>query len=504
MTPRALRALQTAVHPACELALGMAVAQVIATLQVHASNLRLFESLSAVAAAGFATVPNAIALPGLRAWETAMAGGWLFTLTVGAAVALLTVAAAAFWCGSSATRRTRTVMVLGVWAGVLLLFNLRGFDPWASLYVAAVPPPVFLLDATRPRAFREENARLRAGCRTLPVLLLALAWSTQYDRGLFIDLRDHLLMSNPVGRKVSSFYYRYTLYPAEAFKRLDQKQIRTFHLTHPAGPQDWVARASAVLVRNDYLPVPAGIPADLGIAVDGERILFSREGRIVLGIGLERFYADPAGVLREISRLSDHQAIFRSFTFAGVLFAFPIALWIMLFAAVRVAAGAVFDGRRAELLAAAAGLLAGLGLLVGFAASREPEPAADGLSAALAAPRWQVRVAALKTVPERRVDIAQLGPLDALAASPYPQERYWLAQALSANRGPAASVLLRRLLEDPNLNVQTQAIEALARQGRRQAIGEILRRFETSPEWYVQSYAYRALKELGWQPHTSR
>jgi HEAT repeat protein len=63
---------------------------------------------------------------------------------------------------------------------------------------------------------------------------------------------------------------------------------------------------------------------------------------------------------------------------------------------------------------------------------------------------------------------------------------------------------LRRLLEDPNLNVQTQAIEALARQGRRQAIGEILRRFETSPEWYVQSYAYRALKELGWQPHTSR
>jgi len=38
--------------------LGLALAQVIATLQVHASNLSLFAKMTAVAAAGFQPVPT--------------------------------------------------------------------------------------------------------------------------------------------------------------------------------------------------------------------------------------------------------------------------------------------------------------------------------------------------------------------------------------------------------------------------------------------------------------
>ena len=43
----------------------MGLAQAIATLQVYASNRRLFNQMAAVAAAGFLPVPNPEVIPGL-------------------------------------------------------------------------------------------------------------------------------------------------------------------------------------------------------------------------------------------------------------------------------------------------------------------------------------------------------------------------------------------------------------------------------------------------------
>jgi HEAT repeat protein len=57
---------------------------------------------------------------------------------------------------------------------------------------------------------------------------------------------------------------------------------------------------------------------------------------------------------------------------------------------------------------------------------------------------------------------------------------------------------LTRLLDDPHINVRTQALEALAQRKDRAASGQILKHLKTSPEWYDQLYAYRALRALGW------
>jgi hypothetical protein len=502
MAYRTFRTLRDTTYPAAELLLGMAIAQIVATLQVHASNLRLFDQMGTAAAAGFVPVPNGLVLPGLTGWEAALAGGLLFTLSVGAGIALLTVAVAAGWSGRAAPRRGATALALGLWFGTLLLFNIHGFDPWVSVYILCIPPPVFALASRRSGAAAGYGGRRLWLTRVLPVILLALVWFTQYDRDLFIDLRDHLLMSNPVGERVSSFYYCYTLHPAEVFKRLDQKQLRTVSLRAGAPDAD-LERAAAGLIRNDYLPVAAGSAADLEIQAAADRLVFARQGKQVLEVTAERFAADPAGVLKEVSDRTDRFAVFRSFTFACVLLAFPIALWIMIFALARAAAGILAAGWRAEILAAGACLLLGLGLWGWFYAGREPPPPADGLAAALKSARWQVRAAAMKTVPERQVDIGGNPALAQWAASPHPQERYWLAKALARSRRPEAAAALMRLLEDPNLNVQTMAIEALARQGNRRAVSPIMQRLENSNEWYVQFYAYRALKELGWQQRAS-
>jgi HEAT repeat protein len=88
--------------------------------------------------------------------------------------------------------------------------------------------------------------------------------------------------------------------------------------------------------------------------------------------------------------------------------------------------------------------------------------------------------------------------------SPYPQERYWLAWALATSPSPAASADVALLLDDPHINVRTQALEALAQRRDRGAGREILKRLQTSQDWYFQLYAYRALRTLGWNQTVSR
>jgi len=479
----------------------MGLAQAIATLQVYASNRRLFNQMAAVAAAGFLPVPSPEVIPGLLSPGTAMAGGLLFTLSVGAGLAFLSMAAAGWWAGRAPRSRLAAAGVVGIQAALLLLMNSRGFDPWVSLYFIVIPPAVFWV--TRRSLARCESAPDRRFVlwRLLPIALLALAWSTQYDRSLFIDLRDHLLMSNAAGQSVSSFYYRYTLYPAEVFKPLDQRLIRTVAWLDADPPAADVRQA---LIRNDYLPVAAAGDADLGLRMQGERMRFTREGQAVLDTTTTGFLADPRRALSEISTQTDRWPFFRTFTFYGILLAFPIALYCLLFAGLRLLAGIVAGDRRADVLCAAACLTIGLGILAFFHSSRPPPPRADEMTAALGSASWQTRVAALRQIHDPHLDVCTHPAYAGMLRSPHPQERYWLARALATSASPAASADLAHLLDDPHINVRTQAVEAIAQRRDRSTVREILKRLQTSQDWYFQLYAYRALRALGWNQTASR
>ncbi|MDO8941923.1 MAG: HEAT repeat domain-containing protein [Desulfobacterales bacterium] len=498
---KSLRDIHRATFPAAELLIGMGLAQAIATLQVYASNHRLFNQMATVAAAGFMPVPNPEVLPGLLSLGTAMAGGLLFTLSVGAGLAFLSTAAAWGWDGRAPRSRLAAAVPVGLQAALLLLMNSRGFDPWVSLYFIIIPPAVFWV--TRRSLARRERPpdRWYVLWRVLPIVLLALAWSTQYDRSLFIDLRDHLLMSNTAGRSVSSFYYRYTLYPAELFKPLDQRLVRTVAWPDVDPPPPEVRQT---LIRNDYLPVAAAGDADISLRMEGERMLFTRKGQTVLDTTTTRFLADPRRAMAEISTQTDRWPFFRTFTFYGVLLAFPMALYCLLFAGLRMLTGFVAGDRRADVLCAAACLLIGLGTLAFFHSSRPPPPRADEMIAALGSAFWQTRVAALRETRARQLDVCTHPAYTAMLRSPHPQERYWLARALATSPSPAASADLVLLLDDPHINVRTQAVEALAQRWDRGAVREILKRLQTSQDWYFQLYAYRALRTLGWNQTVSR
>jgi HEAT repeat protein len=236
----------------------------------------------------------------------------------------------------------------------------------------------------------------------------------------------------------------------------------------------------------------------VGIRTDPGRLVFTRAGAEVLATSPESFLADPGRTLAAVSARSDRWALFRAFTSNCVLLAFPTALYVLLFALLRLAAAAVAGAPRADALAACACLLLGLGALAQVHFGRLPPPSPADLSIALASEQWQQRVAAMKEIRRRGDDICRLADCSAHAGSPHPQERYWLARALAASPSPAASGALLRLADDARLYVRTMALDGLARRGDRGAVGRILERLKTSPEWYVQLYAYQALKALGW------
>jgi HEAT repeats len=370
-------------------------------------------------------------------------------------------------------------------------------DPWVSLYFIVIPPPVFWMTRralSRPGRLPDRRILI---WRMLPLVILTLAWSTQYDRGLFLDLRDHLLMSNAAGEGVSSFYYRYTLYPAEVFKPLDQRLIKM--VACPDADRGLHrAELARELTRHDYLLLAVDGEADLGLTLDGDRLAFTQEGTLVLETTWERFRVDSRQVLAELSTRTDRWSRFRAVAFYGVLLAFPVTLYLLLFACLRVLAGIVAAERRADALSAAASLLIGLGLLVFFHFSRGAASQPGDLAAALTASAWQQRVAALKAIPERRLDICSYPGYGDMLGSPHPQERYWLSRALAASPNPEASAALLRLLDDPHINVRTMAFEGLAIRQERAAARQILKRLKASEEWYDQLYAYKALRALGW------
>ena len=59
------------------------------------------------------------------------------------------------------------------------------------------------------------------------------------------------------------------------------------------------------------------------------------------------------------------------------------------------------------------------------------------------------------------------------------------------------------MLDDPNPNVACQVYYALGKRKKPAMIPVLLEKMNTSRHWYVQTYAYRALRELGWKQEKS-
>ncbi|MGA6925063.1 MAG: HEAT repeat domain-containing protein, partial [Desulfosarcina sp.] len=469
------------------LLMGLLSAQLVATVHVYLSNLDLLRATEAVMRNGYLAIPNARVAERLDWLSTAMAGGLLFTLSAGAGLSLATLVGVWLWDRAFRRRRRVVLFFVLVWSAALMLINQNGWNPMASAYLVVVP---LVAAGAAIRLLPARTTLVSPVSVCWPVsaaLVLALSWGLVLDRNLFTTIRDHLLLESHAGRSIVEAYYAYTLFPAEAFKSLEQKQIRTCVID---GGLDRSARERIELVvrRHDYLPMPNGYPADLIIAggIPTSHLSLENRHRPVLHRTERELIGHPGKVLADYSRALDRNRMFRSLTLVGLLLGFPLVLFVFGFSLLALLPDLFLTTAVSDRVTAALCVIAGVVLLVPVYRGHTATIAPGDLSISLSSPSTTVRVAALRKACNERLDVSADAQKNRLAESPHIVERYWLARSLACAAPSQTHAMLSNLVDDPVPIVACQARWALGQGKDRTMIPKIIDRIDDTPHWYVQ------------------
>lgn len=483
---------------------GLAAAHLIAVFFVRRSNLDLQQSVHAMHSAGWFTIPLGPAAERLSSFGAAFWGGLFYTLSVGVGLALATWALLYLWQRFAGGRWAMLCPAAGAWAVLIIWINSRGWVLFPTLFAVCVPLATLMASLQRKGGGPTPAGRSSSRHWIMPLLTLALLtglWTTQLNGQLFTSIRDQLLFSNPVGRRVNDFYYRYTLNAAQTFKSFAQKTVRTCRLVTGAdagSPERWVR----LLADHDVVAAPLDPHPDVAVHIaDGQVQLVSAAGDR-LDVGRKDFIADPSLWLRRFSAAADRSVPLRRLTFVGLLLGFPILLFVIVDGAVGRLAG-LFAGQAAVAWWRCGVCLAiGIVLLIPMAGRSAADYPRQSIDKALAAEGWPQRVAALHLIERRKLDIGAFPQYRQLLRSPFVVERYYLARALALSRTPGTFGDLLGLIHDDHPNVVCQAYYALGRRGNPGAVAPIKAQMAQSGHWYTQWYGYHALRRLGW--HQSR
>ena len=474
------------------LATGLLTAQIIGFFHVRHSNILTFEQMQQVKAAGFLPIPFGHAADKLSQWASALWGGVFFTLSLGAGLAIATWVIVNACKGVFGGLRLFTLAASAVWMALLVWINLDGFTLFGTLYAVLVPAvtAVFTIG-------RQGRPGVSLAWLLSPLIVLTALWYSQMDNLLFINIRDYLLLSNPAGRAINDFYYRYTMYPARSFKSFRQQTVRTCHLAKPDGGLDTVRLA---LIRNDIIPIADKTLSQMQVSLAGRQLRLSSPSGAGLVIPIRELATHPRRVIERFSAVTDRQARLRMLTFYGLLIGFPVLLYLTVFNLVLRLMHGLAGQRKAPPLTALFCLLLGCALLWPvFSGSREIRKLDNSqLASALGSSNWHLRLAALRRISDEGLEISKFTGYHFQVARAKIVERYWFAKALGQSRSTATLKELYRLLDDPHPNVVCQSLAALGQRNAKEAIAPILAKLTSTDHWYIQYYAYRALRRLGW------
>jgi hypothetical protein len=450
---------KTPLYPVMAIFSGLVVSQIIATFQVFFTNRALYHTLTSINAAGYVTIPNHQTMGCLPDMTTAACGGLFFTLSVGAGISVATLAAAWVWDRVCRRNPIYLIPLLLLWAGFTASIHWDGFSPFTTLYLAVIPPVVFAgalrwmphVDKGWPNGF----------LHLIPIIALGLLWAPQMKKGMFIHIRDHLLLSNPVGERIVDFYYQYTLYPAEVLKPLHRKLLKTCSLKYIAeGPQKNELRKT--LLIHDWIETES-MDVDLILKRSSNLLILKDEKGTAMEIPVNEFLSRPAYALKRFSSRMDKHRIFRQLTFYSLLFAFPITLYILLYSLFFSFLRRWVSWGMASILSVTLCFFSGVTLFIPLC--------------------WN---------DSRKTDRA-------IFTSPHTRERYWAAKTPGVSQSHKTYEDLLELLKDPSPIVVSAALFSLGQRGERKAISRILQQMKDSEHYYVQWYAYKALKTLGWK-----
>lgn len=481
---------------------GMLTAQGVATLFVYLSNQRIFVAAEAIEKMGYFPIPTGQAMASLNGLDSALGGGLFFTLSIGIGLTLLTWGGCRVWY-LLFKRDYRVLVCYGmIWTGLIVWINFNGWVLFPTLFCLLVPAVTGWVTISYLESIQPAKAKLWF-VPVVALILLTALWSTQFNAHLFTSIRDHILLSNPIGRSVNDFYYRYTLYAAESFKSFNQKTLRTSTME---GFDDESRRGQLAkrLLQRDVLTIPEIDNPDIRLVSSKDKLLLKSDRDKTIETTLEKMFSDTNGWLSKFSRATDRYSKFRRITLFGLLIGFPILLYVICYSLICAALGLVLKENKVVIAGSALCLVIGVLLFLPMLRARPVDVTKDGMANALASDHWTQRVAALRLSDSANIEIGLYPAYQKLVDSPLVVERYWLARALAKSRTPSTYRHLTALLQDPHPNVVCQALYALGERRQRRAIGPIIQKLKDLDHWYAQWYGYKALRRLGWHQGLSK
>lgn len=480
-------------YPVKALLAGLVLTQIIAAAFIFFSNADLLSQLELIESEGYLSIPGPEVQPYLKSAASAFYGAVFFTSSIGAAFSVLSLAAAWLHCRLAAKRRLSGIIWTALWLISAVGVNITGFSPMISFLVIAVPPVVFRL-SIKWMPEPDESPWIARLSFVASLLLIGLIWISQFSGPLFLDVRDYVFWSNAPGRAMSDFYYNNTLYPTRLFSSLRQKTIRTCRINGDAAPE-LKQDLKRTLLAYDFLPIRQKAPVDLEITINGNELAFRHHDRLILLPDVDEFMRDPDRVLGRYSVLTDKHFMFRRVVRFSLLAGLPLVLYILIFYLSKIIFNLVLNSSRSSVLSGVFCLGMAALLLVPVIYGRSIK--SDDIGKLLASDSWWERVAGLKIVKRQKMDITSFSYKKFLHSTDY-AEGYWLTSNLGASRSPETFSDLKDLMDDKRTNTACMAFRSLGERGDVSVIPEIRKRLVSSNHWYVQWYAYNALRRLGW------
>ncbi len=442
---------------------GVGAGAVLGAARTREAALHLLAKNRALLDAGIPALPGPGHLGTLGSWAPAGAGAVFFGLSLGlGGAALLALLAAAL---GLAPGRAGRILPWGTALAPLGL-GLWGRD-W-GLVAAAEPVALAAAAWAAGRPGRRLPA-LRLACAALTLVGL-LPWALA-DEGPFIRFRDRVLLARETGPALAlnTFYYRWTLYPAEALKPLAARSQPTAWANPAAGDRAALCGAAA-RVGLWCVDDPSG--ADVRIEPGP---------RLVLGPAEVPWTGTPQARRQawdELSARADRARPLRRVTAVSLFYGCPLVLAGLLSGlAVWLGAWMPHPGHRKAAALVCAALLGGL------------------VAAVARQPPWLVRV---------RQDLADIptpeaGRVEAALRARRPVARFYGAQA-AGRLGPGWEAALEAALADPVINVRYAAAQALGRIASPRARQTLKGLLESPADWYVRERAWSGLRRSGWRP----
>ena len=502
-------------HPVYVLLAGVLTAQVLFTCLVYFSDISLYQNLLAIKNSGYMIIPNELVMPSLRSISPAICGGIFFSLTTGAGLSFITFFIVIAWRWISGNYKVLAGLLIIAVGFLFFKFNFN--FPITLICTFIVCTTAFAALIFFPEKDKNSGSILPVLSAHLGIIIvIVLIWVPVTDKDVFISIRDNLLLSNSIGQKINNFYYKYTLYPAETFKSLYQKLLKSCRI-RIVDNKILHYQIEQLLISEDYLPVndkfltdltpelspnlSPNLSPDLTIDYENDSLIFQYQNKIIHQCSTDEFLKGSEEILELISDKTDHNKFLRKITFLSLISASPLLCYIILHAFFMVILFFIKSKTFRITGASIACLITFTLPAVSFYYQPPLDIKKDDIAKYLKSVDWQERVGAFKAISEQNLSVDRFIETDQLndfIQSPMIAERYWLAKVLGSSRSIKSYPVILKLLDDPQPNVVCMAMYSLGKQHQSNAESEIIRRIKTYDHWYVQWYAYKALKRLGW------